>query len=1102
MAPNSPSDKQLEQNEATAGAFSASDFINVPQGDIVEEVSIERTESPMSPISREVGNLSQESEPDDIEITLNEGASQTSIRIPQPLLLTSTIARGAFHQCGTARRVKVYELSNETWQDRGTGYCAGVYDEGHDEALLVARMEDECLKIEGALPDPRRQMDKMDPLLPVEIDADSTRSETGPLPYYLIVSPSLDTEEILLKSRVVKEDVYQKQQDTLVVWTEPDGTDMALSFQEAEGCHEVWEFIVEVQKHFHLNTSALRDSFSDPPTPDPGSPQSGELSTSAFGMGGVNILDSSAFALPEPFLGNLEEIDGILKNAAAKGPGAREKIAEWIARSEYIRKLCPVFHDAEDVESLDSLHCLCSIMQTIIMLNDSMIIEAVLGDDVFLSVVGMFEYDPEFPLLKASYRDYFENIVKYKEVVEIEDPKVLTKIHQVYRLQYLKDVILVRVLDDAMFSVLNSWIFFHQFDIVNYCSGNEALLATLYNICGPESTEPVERKHDAIFFLQHLCAIGKQIQLPSRIALYRTLAESGILSVLEHAVFEETKKVQNAAAEMLMVIIEYDPNSVRNHVMVQVEKKRKTLISIMADLLHNVEDLGLKAQVAESLKTLFDNATENGPPNATLAAAAAAARTKGDPDQFLHWFYESDVEHLFSPLKQLPKVTTLTNDARIDLAPRHRSSLLGHLCDLLCYAVLQHTFRSQYFIITSQIATHVGALLFAREKHLQLAAIRFFRACIGSNNQFTNRYFIKVNIFGALLDLAEKESRRDNLVLSACLDLFEHLQNENVRPLTEHLLHQHEPRLKILSSTPFTAKCFSGILSAARISAESATATHPMPSSSGQNDSKRSDTQAAENERQLCERDLILRGMAPSSFDMDQDEYFNDDLLEPESLHSDETSEREASCPGSVTSLRKRKRNDPPAKRSLVPYGDLDDSSDSDREDEDAGTKEEIQKSPSGKYDDQVMMVDPLLDASTVNKAEEESHREKRLRDDHNDQEEVDAITAGNETGRADLHHLFDRFAQRSRLTADADNLSRTGRGDQGEEEGGFLRVPSRMAKTGSKIDQNSGSGRRLSLNLSSSTKQILTGAGASASEALQGEKGPGDLPLASPPHD
>lgn len=30
------------------------------------------------------------------------------------------------------------------------------------------------------------------------------------------------------------------QPDTLIVWTEQNGTDMALSFQEPEGCASIW----------------------------------------------------------------------------------------------------------------------------------------------------------------------------------------------------------------------------------------------------------------------------------------------------------------------------------------------------------------------------------------------------------------------------------------------------------------------------------------------------------------------------------------------------------------------------------------------------------------------------------------------------------------------------------------------------------------------------------------------------------------------------------------------------------------------------------------------------------------------------------------------
>jgi protein phosphatase-4 regulatory subunit 3 len=49
-----------------------------------------------------------------------------------------------------------------------------------------------------------------------------------------------DQQRMLLETRISHEDGYQRQQDTLIVWTEPGGIDMALSFQEADGCAQIW----------------------------------------------------------------------------------------------------------------------------------------------------------------------------------------------------------------------------------------------------------------------------------------------------------------------------------------------------------------------------------------------------------------------------------------------------------------------------------------------------------------------------------------------------------------------------------------------------------------------------------------------------------------------------------------------------------------------------------------------------------------------------------------------------------------------------------------------------------------------------------------------
>jgi len=45
---------------------------------------------------------------------------------------------------------------------------------------------------------------------------------------------------------VVDDDDVDEPQETLIVWSEGDNCDYALSFQEKKGCDEVWEKICQV----------------------------------------------------------------------------------------------------------------------------------------------------------------------------------------------------------------------------------------------------------------------------------------------------------------------------------------------------------------------------------------------------------------------------------------------------------------------------------------------------------------------------------------------------------------------------------------------------------------------------------------------------------------------------------------------------------------------------------------------------------------------------------------------------------------------------------------------------------------------------------------
>lgn len=217
------------------------------------------------------------------------------------------------------RRVKVYEMRDENWHDCGTGYCTAWVDDEKDG--------------------------------------------------YFLVKSEANEDQVLLKSKIVREDLYQIQQstfaknlfkdiesiiETLIVWKELDGKDVALSFQEADGCDEIWTFLNDVRRALAL-TCVLK-------------PSSTELSNNQvdhfFPDDGVEQDTSSPICLPVPELRNLAEIEALILKANQTVFG-KESLAKFVLNENYIMQLVLLLDVCEDLEILNDLHLLCSIMKNI-----------------------------------------------------------------------------------------------------------------------------------------------------------------------------------------------------------------------------------------------------------------------------------------------------------------------------------------------------------------------------------------------------------------------------------------------------------------------------------------------------------------------------------------------------------------------------------------------------------------------------------------------------------------------------------------------------------------------------------------------------------------
>ncbi|KAG8869734.1 Platinum sensitivity protein [Tulasnella sp. 331] len=720
------------------------------------------------------------------------------------------------------RRVKVYELVGQRWTDRGTALCTGVYDDEAEQASIVARSE--------------------------------------------------VTDVELLRSEIRAEDVYQRQQETLIVWTEPDGTDYALSFQDLEGCAEIWDFILEVQKHFRGKNdpnNLINGAGPNGQSGGGGGPSSSPLSHR--GAGGPRPVSANSIVqagrLPEPCLGIISEIDKAIKFIGRTNQG-REKICEYLVREDYIRQLIETFARAEDLEVLQDLHALCSLMQTILMMNDHPIYDYILQDDVWMGVLGMLEYDPDFPTFKASFRDYLTQSTQYKEVVVFKDESIRRKIHQTYRLQFLKDVVLARVLDDPTFNVLNSLILFNHIDIINHISQqDETLLPELFSKYAsldgeyeddvnlhqangvsknsqlskgkgkaPSIDASEENKRDIIILIHQLCIMGKNVQIPQRLALYRCLVDKGLLPALSWALLryahahldaEGGRDVQvlNAAAEILIIVCEHDANGVRGVALKQADPKGEW------DKPRPRTDSGNSSSSTSSGATAVMTSPLMGMGSADSGSMGAGGNAVGPDGKGLR---QSDVPTVVTAVvrvlttakdvalrAQMAEALRLLLEVPMTEEPpvpplyemsRDAAALFLYLCDNLSNWVTHHGHRSQFFLMTSSISKRVATLLKAREKYVRLAALRFFRICLRTNNNFVIRHFMKNELFGPVVELTMREGKRDNLVSSACQDFFDGIRKENHRLLITHIFEKYEPQMRELCKPGPVAERFRGLL--------------------------------------------------------------------------------------------------------------------------------------------------------------------------------------------------------------------------------------------------------------------------------------------------
>ncbi|NWS53869.1 P4R3B phosphatase, partial [Chunga burmeisteri] len=591
----------------------------------------------------------------------------------------------------TRRRVKVYTLNEDRqWDDRGTGHVSSTYVERLKGMSLLVRAESD-----GSL---------------------------------------------LLESKINPNTAYQKQQaktiffgfclkqDTLIVWSEAENYDLALSFQEKAGCDEIWEKICQVQ----------------------GKDPSVEVTQDLIESEEEHIEEmpetSPLIDLPTCELNKLEEIADLVTSVLSS-PIRREKLALALENEGYIKKLLQLFQVCENLENTEGLHHLYEIIRGILFLNKATLFEVMFSDECIMDVVGCLEYDPSLAQPKR-HREFLTKTAKFKEVIPITDSELRQKIHQTYRVQYIQDIILPTpsVFEENFLSTLTSFIFFNKVEIVSML------------------------QIDVLTFKRH-CVIHTLLMC------YAGRREIFGMDDLQ---------VRSAATDIFSYLVEFSPSMVREFVMQEAQQSDDDILLINVVIEQMICDtdpeLGGAVQLMGLLRTLID-------PENMLATANKTEKSEFLNFFYNHCMHVLTAPLLANTSEDKCEKGNVCLFAFIFLADNYQTAqLLALILELLTFCVEHHTYHIKNYIMNKDLLRRVLVLMNSKHTFLALCALRFMRRIIGLKDEFYNRYITKGNLFEPVINALLDNGTRYNLLNSAVIELFEFIRVVNIKSLIAHIV--------------------------------------------------------------------------------------------------------------------------------------------------------------------------------------------------------------------------------------------------------------------------------------------------------------------------
>lgn len=651
----------------------------------------------------------------------------------------------------------------------------------------------------------------------------------GIYPQILVHSETEHQDIIFFRMNIYPDTVYRQEQDTIIAWSDPDGNEYALSFEDGQGCERYWDAIHKIQSTALDMESGYgcedEDESNTPPTSyqirisnDVMANQPSERDTemivspaakdqkfisgneqdqflperdildSAFSSSPLTSIPHNAQTLELPTLIDIQQLQDFedLLQQNNHSWMSRLSMARSILSSKYIEQLFD-FHEASvDKNDTSSLNRICSIFKKIVMLHNTDILEYLLQPEHVFRFVAVFDHDPDI-VNRPDYRShskFLRDQAVLCELVIIQQPELKRRIDLTFRAQYIRDIVLCRVISEEALMMFNNVIKGNYQFILDRIEYDESFLPSIASLLDKEQEEApaILLCSRLVLFIKELSGILKI--LSRELYLARLFPLSFILSLVHRTLSlamdadpnskDSVSETIYCATDLLITMIAHFTVDIRLEILqsVSISTQDHILLGLLIRCLHGTKCPGTRSHCANILRSLLIN-NPNDPKN----------------EEFLNLFYSRYVHLLLDPLQS---------------ANAHDPDHLVQVCTILSSCLFpQHTYRIKYIILGGNVLQNVALFFTVKAKYLILAAIRVFRTILGLTDEFYNRYMIKHRLFANLVPLLAENCSQNTMLASALLELFEFIRIHNIRIIIDHLMDNYGTILRSLSMGTF-----------------------------------------------------------------------------------------------------------------------------------------------------------------------------------------------------------------------------------------------------------------------------------------------------------